>query len=333
MFTSGFQNGEKLFVESRLVGKGYLNFWGVEKSEKNITGEVISVYSRAVNILYKERYLLISIVKDVGQMSSLSILVPGLFRLRQGLINGFVGRDVTMSERLLDLGDVVVRIDRGEEWSGNARSVSWRYLKYRYVPVFLEKDFVEYLVNILVSVVPDKGFIPILTSIILGKWSKDVEKYIEYAIGYLERIGERIEKRLDSGIDLSGLVGLGIGFTPSGDDFITGCLLADLLIGDEIIDRNSIEKRLASTNYGGRTLLWQAVRDEFPYYFIKGVRELVGVVGGMENIKGIYKNDSREIIRVIIQKLISHGSTSGIDAFVGFLWYVYLLGLWKRSFK
>ena len=106
-------------------------------------------------------------------------------------------------------------------------------------------------------------------------------------------------------MDLSKLVGLGIGFTPSGDDFLTGAMLYEVLSGSYLINRESILTRLSKTTEGGRTLLVMAVKNSFPYY-LKVFAE------------SIYAGKSS--FDDIVKRALEHGSTSGSDAIAGFLW-------------
>jgi hypothetical protein len=123
---------------------------------------------------------------------------------------------------------------------------------------------------------------------------------------------------------LSGLVGLGPGSTPSGDDFITGVLLGEealkLLLTTEakaVADSRepmipwSMEKeglRVATdrTNDSGKTLLWQALQGHFPQYLIETVRSISDAEGKQE-------------IAEAVERAVSRGATSGTDALTGFL--------------
>lgn len=76
------------------------------------------------------------------------------------------------------------------------------------------------------------------------------------------------------GPDWPRLIGLGIGLTPSGDDFLTGALLAECLSastdGEDrtAIDRAGLMDRLGGTTAAGRTLLTAALAGRFPAYLL-----------------------------------------------------------------
>jgi len=113
-----------------------------------------------------------------------------------------------------------------------------------------------------------------------------------------------------SSIDLSGLVGLGVGFTPSGDDFICGALAAAdavrAAVSQPALDIEPILGRLRTTTLAGATLLSLACTNSFPAYLVQFVRQLIeSKMSGIEDAVHI---------------AIGHGATSGTDALVGFLW-------------
>jgi hypothetical protein len=137
-------------------------------------------------------------------------------------------------------------------------------------------------------------------------------------------------------LDLSPLIGLGIGFTPSGDDFISGALLTDIFLGAAVAGRNSsdgrtsvpgstngrtsvpdsttraaaphmdtdaIRRSLRSTTSGGATLLRLALAGTPPAYQLEILAALM-----------------REDVKRVIAIAHSHGHTSGLDALTGVIW-------------
>jgi hypothetical protein len=132
---------------------------------------------------------------------------------------------------------------------------------------------------------------------------------------------------------LSQLVGLGVGSTPGGDDFISGVLLGEkilnLLYGSQMelfdvgqqgsgpcsINKEEIWNRLVKTSFVGKTLLWQALQGHFPSYLIEAVRGLAAA-GGLENMKKT------------VARAASHGETSGTDALVGLSLYLDWVARW-----
>ncbi|MFW6294057.1 MAG: DUF2877 domain-containing protein, partial [Spirochaetota bacterium] len=71
------------------------------------------------------------------------------------------------------------------------------------------------------------------------------------------------------------LVGLGGGFTPSGDDFLVGMLAARALLGEPSPAGASLERllgRCSATTLPGATILRQALRGCFPAYLCRFAR-------------------------------------------------------------
>ena len=115
-------------------------------------------------------------------------------------------------------------------------------------------------------------------------------------------------------IDLSALVGLGVGLTPSGDDFLTGAMLAQELCTHSGRSRGQLNLpaicgRLHATTAAGETLLAASVQRRFPAYLIDLCDRLFGVAPDAR-----LAVDQRP-------RLLDHGQTSGTDAAVGLLWF------------
>jgi len=110
---------------------------------------------------------------------------------------------------------------------------------------------------------------------------------------------------------LPSLVGLGIGFTPSGDDFIAGALAACSLIGARLprASRDALLARSSTaTTLPGSVLVSDAMDGSFPGY----LRDFALCVAG----------DSRTGIadlEAAVARAAKHGYSSGVDATTGFL--------------
>jgi hypothetical protein len=122
-------------------------------------------------------------------------------------------------------------------------------------------------------------------------------------------------------LDLSGLVGLGVGFTPSGDDFITGALASGALVAPgNIVDTSGLEGRLTSTTIGGATLLGLALDGSFPFYLVQFVTALGGIVGGVgQSGMDDASTPAAGAVSQAVALAVKHGHTSGTDAVSGFL--------------
>jgi hypothetical protein len=113
-------------------------------------------------------------------------------------------------------------------------------------------------------------------------------------------------------------VGLGPGFTPSGDDFLSGVLLGCGLSGQALPEEQqaAIAQGLDRTNAAGRTLLWLALRGSFPAYLLRLAEDLDRIDG--EGCKGGGGRGRR--VEQAVRRATGFGETSGTDAAVGLLW-------------
>jgi hypothetical protein len=101
------------------------------------------------------------------------------------------------------------------------------------------------------------------------------------------------------------LVGCGPGLTPSGDDFLTGTLLASSASAVRI--RARLERVLPGTTPAGRTLLWMALRARFPAYLVDFIDAAARAV-------------SPDAVGSAVRAACAQGETSGTDALAGFCW-------------
>ncbi|MCD6396501.1 MAG: DUF2877 domain-containing protein, partial [Spirochaetaceae bacterium] len=179
-------------------------------------------------------------------------------------------------------------ISRASEWSGALSKDS-----------FNNSTDMASLKRAFNKLATDEGLSPVLTNKEGNIYSNAAKKIIDTAPGSADVSREALL------IDLSKLVGLGIGFTPSGDDFLAGIMLYETMSGVCLINRDSVRTRIQGTTEGGRTLLSLALRNSFPFY-LKQFAEKIS----------IYNFPSQ----VVVQQALSHGSTSGSDSLAGFLW-------------
>ncbi len=251
----------------------------VEKWE----GGIQSVYSKAVNLLHPSGNL-ISLVDSIDNMTDFGLVITDFSLLIPGISNGshflWEGSQIMFS-------DIIVDISRASEWSGVLFKDS-----YKNFPdiATLKSAFNKFASN--------EGLSPILTNNTGNIYSNAAEKLLEKAV-----VNGNISN--NTLIDLSSLVGLGIGFTPSGDDFLSGVMLYEAVSGIKIINRETIKAKITGTTQGGRTLLYLGLDNSFPYY-LKHFAELI--------LEGDFSPSE------LVMNVIKHGSTSGSDALTGFIW-------------
>ncbi len=162
------------------------------------------------------------------------------------------------------------------------------------------------------------GFLGLARSEAAGRFQRELgplqgtNPFREYAAATLRRVEMTSDPPILQGLE--DLVGLGPGFTPSGDDFLAGMLLGERALmlqraGAPRIDSERIRSTLDRSSPGGRTLLWLALRGSFPAYLLSAVRGLTRAAP----LQAVFK---------VVEKAVAHGKTSGTDALVGLLWYL-----------
>jgi hypothetical protein len=103
-----------------------------------------------------------------------------------------------------------------------------------------------------------------------------------------------------------GLIGLGVGLTPSGDDLLVGLLAALEATGNPIrpaLGRSVAAEARARTTAIGSTALWHATRGEFA----ERLHDVLIAIG----------LDDPDATERAVARAIAYGATSGVDTLVG----------------
>ena len=129
-----------------------------------------------------------------------------------------------------------------------------------------------------------------------------------------EDLGDMIPKSNNGDLEyrLEGLLGLGGGLTPSGDDFICGYLLAVYYLMqrfDYLKTQNNVTNRLTSKAHAkttslSATLIRCAAQGKADERVLNALRWIAGGVGEIDKIN---------------KELQSYGSSSGVDTLAGML--------------
>jgi hypothetical protein len=268
-------------------------------------GEVVSVFAQAVNIRHAQG-LLVSFVGKTRAMTFLSVCLPGFFRKqKKGLLPG---DRVRFEGQRLVTEDWVVDFLGRPTWQGT-----------------LTRDNVKGFSASKVSLVKEALLLKGREGGFLGLLRKGEANnpFVDKAVKVLSDI-QSAPSRAGRLKALSGLVGLGPGSTPSGDDFITGFLMADdlsrLLLSTEAkavasdernmvacaMEKEDLGAAMNRTNDAGKTLLWQALQGHFPEYLIETLRSVSDAKGKQEIVDAV-------------ERAVGGGATSGTDALTGFL--------------
>jgi uncharacterized protein DUF2877 len=285
---------------------------------RDFAGTVFSVHDHAINIKDDDNYRLISIVDRPADMGGLSLLVP---------------RVPVTTEPGLRVASTASRIDFRNR-TGSVALVEWGEKTPHFSGTLSEgfhgakgSGFRELLGRIRELV---RGLGARDGLCCLGTGSPADNVYARQALTVLDvaNLRSSVQEVAASGERLAGLVGLGPGFTPSGDDFICGVLLAVEMRrlgyahpdgeGEFETTVQPILDRMEKTTVAGATLLWLACRRSFPAYlvtFAQRVASLLRVAPAGTDAPARRLEEERAVADAI-----SHGATSGTDALSGFLW-------------
>jgi hypothetical protein len=252
-------------------------------------GSVRSVFAAAINIHRKDG-LVVSLVRDESAMTDMSVAVPALFAARRGS-SCAIGNPVASAGGMLRIGETLrVGTIGSARWSG---ALPFR-ASCRLLP-----DAAAAMLPCLAAAGDPLGLLGVLVPDAAGAASRAGGRILAAAAARPGQGGRRIR-------GLSGLVGLGPGLTPSGDDFLAGVILAECMVrGARIpVDREEIAASLDRTTPEGRTLLTLALENRFPAYLLH------------------FALEAAEPRSSTVQDACSHGGTSGTDALTGFYWYL-----------
>lgn len=251
------------------------------------TGRVLSVFSRAFNILRADG-LVVSVVADRISMSAMGVLATEFFQtppdvgmVDMGLVDtGLVDAAARMEIAVMTIENLI-SIDCADcpAWEGKVDAAAVRMMPAELIQAVRES---------LCTHGKPGGLLGVLCggpaeSLFVTRGRKSLE-------------AERPEE----------LVGCGPGLTPAGDDFLTGAILASE--GSVVLDRVRLERVLPGTTPAGRTLLWMALQGRFPAYLVDFIDTMTGAAV------------SADAISNAVLAACAHGETSGTDALAGFCW-------------
>jgi len=235
---------------------------------ESFVGYIHSVFFKAVNILHKDIY--ISLLENKELLSPYSLVVPELFQGEKTLL----GKNVYLDKGFVKIENVCqIKLPKESKRGSLNRVQLKKELDLKSLKIFIEQKGEK------------EGFYGVVCSDSISIWAKKAKNIIKNEFS----------------IDCNKLVGLGVGFTPSGDDFITGVLIAlDFLKREDEFQKLANTLDLSKTNLGGRTLLKGAVKRKYPDIFIKFMDSLA---------QG-----------KILKEVVNFGSTSGTDFICGLYW-------------
>lgn len=286
-------------------------------------GRLFSRHSDALNLEIDGSSELVSLVLDEQAMNTTSVLL----RLERGRLDALPVTDgcaVTVYPSRVRLGPLLVlglvKHQSGKEITGPPCYDGAIVAGAVEQAVFIRSSL-PVLVEAILTIGRGRGFAP-LARRLAGKpaWrpagqvcgnterAHTPDPFLRAAARLLDRMcGESADASA-----VAAFVGLGPGFTPSGDDFLAGMLAARALLGAHPVPataRSQIIGRTAGTTRPGATIVLQALAGRFPRYLQRFAAELAAAAA----------TDGRNaFIRTAVARAAAHGHSSGIDAATGF---------------
>jgi hypothetical protein len=206
------------------------------------------------------------------------------------------GTPVIIGDRIIDIGDI--RIDTHDVATWEPR-LEWERLGYdkfaevrhELIKVLMVSGVTGSLITILRNSPYDR-----IQSHLIQSWSKVTEGLRKLDLSdYSDEIGR--------------IVGLGVGLTPAGDDFLVGVMMAIWFLTPRFM-AEKLTRDIASAAVGKTTLLSEA--------FIKAAGNGEASYPWHRLLEAMAAGNSQQL-RTSLLQLIRTGSTSGSDALTGFV--------------
>lgn len=262
-------------------------------------GTVVSVFDKAVNIRLRSG-LLASLVRSSRAMTPLSIHCPDLFG-SGSLPPLAAGRPVALNSRAVTCDNVRVDLNGAVIFTGVWEPACCLSPDRVRLDLF-EQALARFrgrggLVGVMQKDAPGGDlFLTRGRQIVDGIMAADPTT-----------LNGNIAKHLVE--QLARFIGLGPGFTPSGDDLVCGFLLGQEMTGRCLVNANgkqALENAAEFTNDGGKTLVRMALKGRFPRYLLRSARCLARAGTPAE-------------MNACIEPASGVGHTSGLDALTGLL--------------
>ncbi len=282
---------------------------------ENIRLYVHSVYDRTINLMLDDQLVALQLADS--QVSPISIILPLDERgLRTFKVDPF--DPVYIEDSNLLVGKSTISFD-------SILEVYDDYLDGHYAPNFLQETVLNLILRSKTA-----GFSTLITS---DKVPDDIA--LSYAKGKLDAAETKcsvlaattdrnetrertvLEDMCDS---LSGLMGVGIGLTPGGDDFLTGILSTfsalPYCFNDELVKclKSKINSKRNNTTEISRTFIDCALTN----HFSKPIMELYNSICSTELTSA--EHISEEMSDVLLNAFLDIGHSSGIDTLTGIWW-------------
>ncbi|MTI47430.1 DUF2877 domain-containing protein [Sporosalibacterium faouarense] len=293
------KNQNKIFFNSLSCDEGFLDHFQDKKDYESI-GKIHTIFNKVINIVYGNRIYSIAALAVDNSPYTLRIDNKGCSFKELNLI---VGNSAIKIRNSLILGNkIVIKLYNTKLWKPSNRKINIKNVKVA------ERNIIKFNEKIV-----DKG---INGGCKYFYESRYLEKY-KYKPSLVEReLSNRIKVFTDEVYKekvnishINSLIGLGMGLTPSGDDFLSGFLSTISIINSK--KTNKISQRIIrdlnlediSTTYVSRQMLMNTFEGRYKERILKLIYSFIN------------ENES-EFIKSL-DRVLAIGSSSGTDLAIG----------------
>jgi len=268
----------------------------VEYSTANITGEVVSTFERVINIKLFYPSCLIAIATDNVISAPYMMKTKNLKAFNELQRRTKIGDSICFNEKkLLIINTCTVDYTPAKTWDN---SINIKPLNY---------SVVENKYNNLKTYLSEFGKTGGILTAFLMREEGTHQIIPKMYDSYFKVILDQLETEL-SVDNLQQFIGLGVGLTPSGDDFITGLLSVLYCYAQHQSKITELICSLKNINFQNKT-------THVSSYMISNA--LTGQVNTPLKDYIALELDNKRMNKQLIDSIISIGSTSGTDMLVG----------------
>lgn len=199
-----------------------------------------------------------------------------------------------------------IEINKKKFYSDNiSAEIKRKYFSIINEKIKIEKNILDFCVSSLLKYSP-----PLSMAFVF-----DEKRRFDFKMGFQKQMLKKMEEGINFLIKndyvkgTKSLNGLGLGLTPSGDDFLSGLTLAMRLRGDEKQSKSVLN------NFKTKNIIsFNAIKNSF--------NKRVDIK--LKNFLSAFNNGDKKRISKSVREIINKGHTSGSDFLSGFLFYFYL---------
>jgi hypothetical protein len=301
---SGYQ---EILFQAKSIGR--------DASEKivgtRLKGTVLSVFQYALNILFDDGYFLTILDEKYQRIPfGISVSIAENFSFKY-LIE--VGESVYFLDNLLIIGNVKIKLDQ----ESRSKEIS---VKIMSPDLSVAERNLLAVSGLVKTQNKTGGFFPLFRNIVPFSFTEaslddNLDPICSYAATQMRLLHYHFiaENEIESMKSLENMFGLGVGLTPSGDDFLLGFFCLFLNLNETAFTPGFIDRITEKITYSciGKTTL---ISEVYLYYGLKG--QFSEVLSSF--VKSLFIADSRKV-KKHFQNLLDIGSSSGLDMILGCL--------------